>query len=157
MPQKSKPINENLNSIQISYLAGLFDGEGSVGIYELNNKTTKQGIKRSAWQFKVEIANTDWRIMQWLLDNVGGIVTKKSQGKAHWSQGYCWHLQGNNSEIFCNLIKPYTIIKTNQIDACLYFRNYWGTSNKKQTDQEIEFKREMVKTIKKMKRLDHAI
>ena len=128
--QRTKPINQNLMPEQLAYLAGLFDGEGSVGIYEF-----KKPNKNSNWQFKVEIANT----------------------KSHWSKAYSWHVQGKNSEIFCQLIKPYTIIKTNQIDACLYFRGYWGTSNKKQSKEEIDAKKAMSEAIKKMKRVDHAI
>ena len=150
--QRTKPINQNLMPEQLAYLAGLFDGEGSVGIYEF-----KKPNKNSNWQFKVEIANTDWRIMQWLLDNVGGIVHENTRSKSHWSKAYSWHVQGKNSEIFCQLIKPYTIIKTNQIDACLYFRGYWGTSNKKQSKEEIDAKKAMSEAIKKMKRVDHAI
>jgi len=152
MPYKTEPINILLKEKELAYLAGLFDGEGSVGIYEF-----KKQSKFSNWQFKVEIANTDWRIMQWLESNVGGKVHKKSTGKANWRQGYSWHVQGENAKTFCELIRPYTIIKSDQIDACLYFRKFWGTSNKKQTQDMMESKREMVEAIKKMKRTDHAV
>lgn len=151
MPIKSLPINELLSEKQLAYVAGLFDGEGSVGIYEFKKKA-----QNSNWQFKVEIANTDWRIMQWLETTIGGKVGKKSSGKSHWRQGYCWRIQGKNAEIFCRLIRPYTIIKSDQIDACLYFRKFWGVSNKKQTEAAIQSKREMVEAIKQMKRKDHA-
>lgn len=154
MPIKTIPINICLSEKQLAYLAGLFDGEGSVGIYEFTKKD-----RNSNWQFKVEITNTDWRIMQWLENTVGGIVTKKSmpKSKPNWRQGYSWHIQGQNAEIFCNLIKPYTIIKTDQLDACLYFRKFWGTGTKKQTQEIIEAKKQMVEVIKQMKRKDHAL
>lgn len=151
MSQKAEPINTCLTEKQLAYLAGLFDGEGSVGIYEFKKRN-----QNSNWQFKLEIANTDWRIMQWLENTVGGKVHKKSTGEKHWKQGYCWHLQGNNAETFCNLIKNYTIIKKDQIEACLYFRQFWGTGNKKQTQDVIKAKQEMVNVIKQMKRKDHA-
>jgi hypothetical protein len=151
MPIKSEPINLLLQEKQIAYLAGLFDGEGSVGIYEF-----KKQNKFSNWQFKVEIANTDWRVMKWLENTVGGKVHKKSEGKANWRQGYCWHIQGENAEVFCKLVKPYTIIKTDQIDACLYFRKFWGVTNKKQTEAILKSKREMVDVIKQLKRKDYA-
>lgn len=151
---KVKAINTDLSKETIIYLAGLFDGEGMVAINEQNNKRGK--TISPCWQYRVEIANTDWRIMQFLLTNIGGTVSKKSSTRSHWRQGYDWTLTGENADAFCKMIRPFTIIKSDQIDACLYFRQRFARTNKKQTDAEIAAKRMMVETIKMMKRSDYA-
>jgi len=145
-----------LSIADTAYVCGLFDGEGTVGVYETKNKT-KNGGRRSAWHYEVQIANTDIRIMKWLLDKIGGRMALKSKGKEHWSQGYVWRLTGENAVKFFIAIRPYSIIKKEQIDVALEFRTLCKARGNLQTEYELAKKREMAGEIKLLKRVNYAI
>ena len=55
--------------VQIAYLAGIVDGEGSIyiGNFSCNPKT---GTKN--YQTNMEVTNTDENLINWLMENIGG-------------------------------------------------------------------------------------
>ena len=58
------------NEIHWSYLAGLFDGEGTVCISTSHNKNNT-----TIFQMNVKVANTKLELMQWLISNFGGMYS----------------------------------------------------------------------------------
>ena len=57
----------------ISYLAGLFDGEGSVYYKQLKQKRHQRPGKpiHNVWSIRMEIAMTDESIIRWVHDFLG--------------------------------------------------------------------------------------
>ena len=54
-------------STQLAYIAGLFDGEGSISRYQ----TMRKGRKNPTWVIRCEINMTDQTIIKWLHDTLG--------------------------------------------------------------------------------------
>lgn len=108
----------NLTETEKAYLAGLFDGEGTVGYY------FKTKLKYHLAQ--VAIYNSDPRIMVWIKARLpfGSIATNKVTQYRGWS----WVASGkNNLKEFLLAIRPYLIIKANQVDLLL---SLWDAEQK---------------------------
>jgi hypothetical protein len=144
-------LMEALASIDRAYLAGLFDGEGTVAIYE-SWAPLKDGGRRPIWIYQVQIANTCLRVLDHVRRLCGGAVVRKSRGKAHWRQGHVWRLCGEDAAVFMATIRPYSIVKAEEMDEAIQFRALCLPRGRRQTDAEIEVKRGVVVRLKEMKR-----
>ena len=86
MPKESY---ENLNETnKLLFLAGLFDGEGSFGVWG-------KGNGRKSFQCSVEMWDKD--SVDKFAEFFGGKVIKPRLRKAHWSQTYKWKLSGGRA------------------------------------------------------------
>ena len=86
MPKESY---ENLNEKnKLLFLAGLFDGEGSFGVWG-------KGDGRKSFQCSVEMCDKD--SVQKFADFFGGNVVKPRLRKSHWTQTYKWKLSGGRA------------------------------------------------------------
>jgi len=86
MPKESY---ENLNERnKLLFLAGLFDGEGSFGVWG-------KGDGRKSFQCSVEMCDED--SVKKFADFFGGRVVKPRVRKSHWSQTYKWKLSGGRA------------------------------------------------------------
>ena len=86
MPKESY---ENLNETnKLLFLAGLFDGEGSFGVWG-------KGDGRKSFQCSVEMCDKD--SVQKFADFFGGNVVKPRLRKSHWTQTYKWKLSGGRA------------------------------------------------------------
>jgi hypothetical protein len=72
--------------IMTAYLAGLFDGEGTVGVYE-SWSVQEDGSRRPIWIYQ-QIANTYDPILERIVFEVGDKVVRKPRRKEHWPQGF---------------------------------------------------------------------
>jgi hypothetical protein len=147
---------ENENNSKWPYLAGLFDGEGTCCI------GTIKGKNAPCFVLYVKIANTDLRLMQWLIKNFGGaysVSSSKKDKKGHRLQ-YAWRPSGkaNRKRLLENLI-PHLVIKKEQAILGLEFDSVYQTGVKlKSTDTvyiEANKKREEIRN--KMHNLNHKI
>jgi hypothetical protein len=106
----------------LGYVAGLFDGDGHVGI-----GTTKgyKGQVNPSFSLYVKISNTDLELIGWLAEFIGGsIKTKKRTGKAAgWKQLYDWSLFGDNAEVFLRAVEPHLRVKRRACEVALRFRS----------------------------------
>ena len=86
MPKESyKNLNE---TNKLLFLAGLFDGEGSFGVWG-------KGDGRKSFQCSVEMCDKD--SVQKFADFFGGNVVKPRLRKSHWTQTYKWKLSGGRA------------------------------------------------------------
>ena len=85
--RKKSYINLTKRS-KLLFLAGLFDGEGSFGIWG-------KGNGRRTFQCSVEMCDLD--SVQKFADFFGGNVIKLGQRRAHWSKTYKWKLTGTRA------------------------------------------------------------
>ena len=65
----------------ISYLAGLIDGEGYIGI--------RAG---KSYVVVVEVANNSKELMDWLVNNFGGTVYNRGGARPNEELGYSWRI-----------------------------------------------------------------
>lgn len=65
------------------YLAGLLDGEGTVGI------TYNSSKYRTPY---ISVTSTTYEIVDWLSANFGGHIVKQKIYQSHHKQSWCWKL-----------------------------------------------------------------
>ena len=96
--------------LEIAYFAGLFDGEGSIGIYfTVSNKHTPAQT--------VNITNTDIRVLARAKTLFGGQVYAHmpNRVKPTWR----WHISGLKAGRFLAAIMPHLVIKKSQAEVYL--------------------------------------
>lgn len=65
------------------YMAGLLDGEGTIGI------AFNTGKNRSPY---ISVTSTTYEIVQWLVKTYGGHIVKQKVYKDHHKQSWCWKI-----------------------------------------------------------------
>ena len=120
-----------------SYLAGIFDGEGCISIRSkpYANVDYRNG-KEVTWHrsvLQIDIANTNEKLMKWLVSNFGGVYFYTDLGNAKWKNRYNWHPKGrNNKEQFLLGILPYLVLKHEQVKLALEYIRLDGKGTKEQ-------------------------
>lgn len=101
-------------------LAAFVDGEGYIGI-------GKYQAPRGYFTYRqrLQIVNTDVRLIEWLIKNFGGVFPKVVSDKRESSKGrkhkdkYNWALSGSDSYKLIKNIQPYLILKQEQADNAI--------------------------------------
>jgi hypothetical protein len=107
---------KQLTDFEIGYIAGIIDGEGSIGAYRsvsiLNNKEYINVV--------VQVSNTDLAMMEWLSSILGGkLYSFKCKGGR--KQAYKWSRSGTNVIPVLELVLPHLKIKKRQAELALAF------------------------------------
>ncbi len=129
------------------WIAGFFDGEGSVGIYARNTDRSKL---LKYFVLVVSLAQSGplgQKVLQYCQEKYGGTVyqqkTTKTQtiNKIMWK----WNISADKAVVFLDEILPHTYIKTQQIKLSLDFQKL----NSKRSDNITAAKiAELVKDLK---------
>lgn len=109
----------NLTETEKAYLAGLFDGEGTVGYY----------LKSSGYHFpQVAIYNSDPLIMDWISARISGGCVASNSGKNSRHRSWMWcHAKKSQIKQFLQIIRPFLVIKAEQVDLLL---SLWDAEQK---------------------------
>ena len=114
----------------IAYIAGLFDGEGSIHYKKAPEKKKKHRGKpgyrvSSSWRINMEVTMTDSLVINWLRETLKvGTVTKKPRiglrknGTKYLMQ-YRWRCTFRDAYYVCCLIYPYSITKLEKVKQIL--------------------------------------
>ena len=98
-----------MEEIDLSYIAGLFDGEGCIHIRA--NTTNAQKIPR--YSLLIQITNSDRRVLEWIQEQVGfGQIGKG--GKTRNLQVYVWRAYSKQAREVLLSILPFMRIKKEQ-------------------------------------------
>ncbi len=120
-------------SIELAYFAGFFDGEGCINIWNVRNT--------NSYQVRATISSTNKEIMEKFQVAFGGsvstIVSLQENHKPFW----IWKINGRDVTIFLKAIKPYSLLKTEQILVGLELRQM--IEDKKLTDEDVLIKKEL--------------
>lgn len=100
----------NLTETEKAYIAGLFDGEGSIGFYQRRDNIFVPNFR---------ITNSDFRLGKWL-HNRFGFGSFKIYERANRKTMWEWEIRGRN-QIYelCKSLSPYLIVKKDQVDLLL--------------------------------------
>ena len=112
----------DVNEIDKAYIAGLFDGEGSVSYYQRKIKRKSEKKAYNFWIIRCEISMTDKDVIEWLHETLGfgsfherkahkSWLGKKTQWR--WCCGYRDALQ------FAKLIWPHAQIKLHKLEQII--------------------------------------
>ena len=117
---------KNVDKTHWSYLAAMFDGEGTFSIYQNNGNyhTTVDGEKKQ-YNFtnsRVSITNTNIELMEWLVSHFGGVYYTHRRAKAVHKIAYDWRPKGkkNTEELILGIL-PYLVLKKQQANLVLQY------------------------------------
>src|SRR3990167_2578066 len=108
-----------------SYLAGIIDGEGCISIHK--QLGTRQLRKRHI--LYIHIANTDEKLMQYLLNKVGGNVSRR-QVKKKWKISRVWRIGDNKAKELLKQVYPYLILKRKQAKIGFELRETYNNNER---------------------------
>ena len=120
---------DELNPSEVAYIAGLFDGEGSLQCrkaWEKKKKHTGEGYRKThAWRINMEIAMTDEGVINWVHETlrVGSVIKRNVKGlnkagkkyKTQWR----WRCTFRAALYVCKLLWPYAIVKLHNIEQVI--------------------------------------
>ena len=105
-------VEWNLTETEWAYIAGLLDGEGVITVTKHRGRYRRS--KTAQYVPKVEISNTDRKVIDWLNSRINGVVWTSSRKKG-WKKLYTWRLQRQEEILdFLLNVLPYLIIKSGQ-------------------------------------------
>jgi len=114
-------MNDNLK-LDIGYIAGLFDADGSVAYKKYPKK--RKGVKKDymTWNIRLEIAMTDQNVIELVHETLMvGTVHKKPPGKGQIGKKmqYRWRCGYRDALHVCKLLWPYAIVKLHKIEQII--------------------------------------
>ena len=112
-------------STQLAYMAGLFDGEGSVDYKKRFHK--RKNKPRAYWYqcITCEMAMTDKPVMVWFHENIQlGVLrilikSKQAGGKPHHKDQWRWRCTHRDAYKFAKLIIPYARVKRKKLQQII--------------------------------------
>jgi hypothetical protein len=112
---------QKMRDTDIAYIAGLFDGEGSIDFKRRKEKRGK--YTTNAMQITMRIEMTDQSILKWIHATLKlGTVRKRNRSpsvKKHWKDRWVYTLRFRQAYQVCCLIWPYAHVKLDKIQQII--------------------------------------
>jgi hypothetical protein len=118
VPQVFQPVH-------LAYLAGIVDGEGCFYI-GLIPKKEGDGYVSSHYRGLLKIDNTDKRLLDWIDQVYSGTAsaqTRTTSSRRFEREVFTWVATGDRLLDLCEQILPYLVIKKEQCELMIKFRN----------------------------------
>lgn len=104
----------HLNTMELCYLAGIFDGEGCISL----TRRRKEAHHHAVYALRLLITNTSLPLIDWLGAKLPGAISVKRQDDPRWQDCFTWTLTGNEQcRQFLRELSPYLIVKRAQAEA----------------------------------------
>jgi len=111
-----------MNVSDAAYIAGLFDGEGSVTYKQIMKKRGKNKKAYPTWDIRMEINMTDKSVIQWIHETLKvGTFGKKPPGKGQLGRKmqYRWRCGFRDAYYVCKILWPYAQVKLHKIEQIM--------------------------------------
>ena len=112
-----------MKDTNVAYIAGLFDGEGSVSYKQYMRKRPNNKKPYPTWSIRMEIAMTDKSILIWINEVLGvGTVNPKRYKTPYtvgWKKQWRWRCQHRDAYFVARLLWPYAHVKLNKIQKII--------------------------------------
>ena len=122
-----------ISETDAAYIAGLFDGEGSISYKQYMRKKPHNKKAYPIWQIRMEISMTDKSVLTWLhlVLGVGTLNIKKykSDYTKGWKKQWRWRCSSRDAYYVCLLIQPYAHTKV--VDINKIIKHYSHVTNTK--------------------------
>ena len=111
-----------MNQNDIAYIAGLFDGGGSVSYYQRKEKQKNKKKAYNYWVIRCEMSMTDQYVMEWFYKTLDvGTLTKRLPTKS-WvgrKMQWRWRCGYRDAYSFAKIIWPHTQVKLHKIEQII--------------------------------------
>jgi len=104
------PLLDPPTVTELAYTAGIVDGEGHIQL------ALRSGV---SLVLRVQVTNTKEELIDWLLLKFGGYKYKHPRKLPNHKQAFHWHITENQGAEFLAAIRPYILIKRNQVELAL--------------------------------------
>ena len=114
-------MNDNYK-LEIPYIAGLFDADGSVQYKQYMKKRGKDKKAYPTWDIRLEISMTDQNVIELVHETLEvGSVRKKPPGKGQLGTKMQWRWRCGFRDALhvCKLFWPYAIVKLHKIEKII--------------------------------------
>ena len=134
------PMTQN----DIAYIAGLFDGEGSVEYTRRLEKRTK-GRRYKVWRITLEMSMTDESVIRWVHEVLGvGTVSirlknKSPSSKPHWKKQWRWRCSFREALYVAKLLWPHAQTKLHKLEQII---DHYGTEDEARPSADIIYLRD---------------
>ena len=112
----------SLTIADISYIAGLFDGEGCVTCKKKPTKRNDRGGKvYDQWYLRCEISMPDRDVIEWIHESLGfgWSKEKKYNNKPKYKKQWRWSCGYRDALKFAKLMWPYARIKFHKLEQII--------------------------------------
>lgn len=97
---------------EIGFLAGLFEGEGSI-VLACRHKKDSSAVR-------ISIANTVRPLLDRVIEITGvGLIQEKRHTNPNWATAYVWYVNGEAARSLLSIMRPWLIVKAARADAVL--------------------------------------
>ena len=111
-----------MNQNDIAYMAGLFDGEGSVSYYQRKEKRKGKKKAYNYWIIRCEMSMTDEYVMKWFHETLGfGSLRKRLPIKSWKGKKIQWRWGCSHREalVFAKLLWPHGQVKLHKLEQIM--------------------------------------
>ena len=133
-----------MTSEEAAYIAGLFDGEGTITYKKYKERKKKGNVVREydCWRISMEIAMTDRSVLVWLTEVLGcSTLNKKPRKNGHKMQ-YRWRCVFRDAFHVCCVIWPFAHVKLDKIQKVI---GHYSTIKKKDNIYNLDHYRSLTK------------
>lgn len=104
-----------------AYIAGIFDGEGTIGIYK---HKSKDSAKRRGYVYETTlyVVNTDKQLIELMYSYFGGNMRTRKKQKENHKTSYAWNISGSKVINVLEIILPYLRLKKRQGELLIEFQ-----------------------------------
>ena len=115
-------MNSNFK-LDISYIAGLFDGEGSIYYKQILEKRKTRKNPSKVWKIRMEMSMTDKNVMELVHETLAcGTLKERRFLKPYaknWKKQYRWQCSHRDALYVCKLLWPHAIVKLHKIEQII--------------------------------------
>lgn len=131
---KTEIYGHNRVMINPAWLAGFFDGDGTVGIYR---RKARNGHPEE-WFLRVSIGQKNREVLDHIQDQHGGHLRHRGSTNSHGTYGEVWELIWTHRKAgeILDLIAPYSLVKTLEIVIAQEFRSIKNSPGKPNAPRE---------------------
>jgi len=121
MKKKGDNIKCQLTDNELAYIAGFFDGEGSITIHINGRKYSPRGVSPNH-TLQVSIGNTDTLIPSWIQSVYGGSLTHRFPDNERCKRVTQWQLRCVGALAFLEDIYPHLKMKRPQAEIAMNYQ-----------------------------------
>ncbi len=123
-----------------AYLAGFFDGEGSVYAATRWHRHNEKDRRPTPTIF-VCMTNTHFYVMRVHQEMFGGTLTERNNLKPNLQAQIQWHLCAKKAEPYLRAIAPYLIVKRDVVNVAIEYIDLLKTPRREQRDYTLTVER----------------
>lgn len=101
-----------LTAPELAYLAGILDGEGTIG----GSMYWAPRSRHGSAVVRVRVFNTDLRLLNWIHERCGGVVHAGGAPLGRAKQVYLWEIKRKPAAALLAAVAPYLVLKRRQAE-----------------------------------------